>query len=234
MKKYLGKTFLAIIPARKNSKRIQNKNLKKIGKKTLVEISIGSALSSKYVSQVCITSDSKKILSTAKKIDNKVVLINRPKNLANSIIMPDAAVIHAYKQINKKFDYIVMLQPTSIFRNSHDIDLAIKKIINDKADSLISVTKTHNFFWEKVNKFYKPINYNPASRPRSQDFEQFKENGSIYITKSDKFLKDKNRISGKCTIFKMKDVSSLDIDTVEDLKLARLIKKKYDMFRSWS
>ena len=56
--------YLAIIPARKNSKRIKDKNLQKINKKTLVDIAIDEAKKVKKINYVVVTSDSKKILDS--------------------------------------------------------------------------------------------------------------------------------------------------------------------------
>ena len=58
---------ICIIPARKNSKRIKNKNLLKIKGKTLIEISINLAKRSGIFKDIILSSDSEKILSIGKK-----------------------------------------------------------------------------------------------------------------------------------------------------------------------
>ena len=63
--------FIALIPARRGSKGLKNKNLLKISNKTLVEIAIDNALSSKLISKVYLTSDSRKILDIGNKKKNK-------------------------------------------------------------------------------------------------------------------------------------------------------------------
>ena len=68
---YKKKKILGIIPARKGSKSIKNKNLLKINNKTLIEIAINSAKKSKFLSDIVVTSDSLKILNLAKKKKNK-------------------------------------------------------------------------------------------------------------------------------------------------------------------
>ena len=52
--------------------------------------------------------------------------MNRPKNLSNDKIHVDAAVLHCYRNIKKKYDYIVLLQPTSPLRNHKHIREAMK------------------------------------------------------------------------------------------------------------
>ena len=94
------KTFLAIIPARKNSQRVKNKNLFKFKKKPLIYWTIQSAKKSKYISDICVTSDSAEILSYCKKMNLRTIL--RPRGLSGNIIMPDKAVKHAYLRLKKK------------------------------------------------------------------------------------------------------------------------------------
>ncbi len=226
MKHYKNKTFLAVIPARGNSTRLKDKNLRKIKNKSLIEHSIIHGINSKYIDQVCVTSDSSKILQVAKKYEN-VFIVKRPKYLSNNIIMPDDAIVHAYKKIKKKFDYIITLQPTTPLRTSKQIDDAIKKIVDENADSLVSVCKSHDFYWKKGEKFYFPKNYSPINRPRSQDFEQYKENGVIYISDSSKMLKINNRIFGNVTIFEIDKWNSIDIDDQKDLMMTDYVYKKF-------
>ncbi len=206
--------ILAVIPAKRKSTRVKNKNLKKFYKSSLVEIAIKSATQSKFVTDVCVTSESKKIEKFKKKYS--FIFVKRPINLSNSSVMADAAVIHAYKQIKKKFDYIVMLQPTSPLRTSKDIDNAIKRIIYEKSDSLLSVFKSHGFIWKNKKKTFKPLNYNFLKRPNSQSMSQFQENGAIYITKPKTYEKNKNRLGGKISFYEMSFWKSFEIDSLDD------------------
>lgn len=63
---YKGKRMIAIIPARKGSKRIKNKNMCEINGKTLVEYSISVAKKSKYIDEVLVSTDSPEIINIAK------------------------------------------------------------------------------------------------------------------------------------------------------------------------
>ena len=55
------KQIISIIPARKNSKRLKNKNLLKINSKPLIYWSIQAALNSKYIDKVVLSTESKEI-----------------------------------------------------------------------------------------------------------------------------------------------------------------------------
>ena len=63
----MKKKILALILARKNSKRIPGKNLRKIGKKTLVEWSIDSVKGINDIIDILVSSDDKTIVKIAKK-----------------------------------------------------------------------------------------------------------------------------------------------------------------------
>ena len=217
--------ILAIIPARGNSKRIKNKNTKVIAGKPLIAWTIKSALRSKFINEVYVSSDSKKILKISKKFHAKTIV--RPKILSGNVVMPDVAIKHAYLKLGKKFDYVVTLQATSPLRSNKQIDAAIKHIIKRKGDSLLSVFKSHTFLWKRNKNSFLPINYKLNKRPRSQDTKFYEENGAIYITKPKILTKKNNRLGGKILVYIMNKNDSNDIDNLDDFNIAeKLLKKK--------
>ena len=77
----LHKDILCIIPARKGSKGIKNKNLKKVKGKPLVQYSIDTAKKIQNLVDICISTDSLKIKKIILK--NKIKFYGlRPKNLS--------------------------------------------------------------------------------------------------------------------------------------------------------
>ena len=223
---------ICVIPARKGSTRIKNKNIINFYKKPLIYWSILSAKKSKYIDNIFVTSDDDKILKIAQKIGCSIV--KRNKKLSNNIIMPDYAVVDVLKKFGKSYEIVVFLQPTAPLRRQDDIDNALKKMIETNTDTILSVNKNKKFIWGKKNRsdMYQPINYKINARPRSQNMNQYEENGSIYITKVSKFLKSKNRLNGKKMIYEMEDWQNIDIDNKQDLKnceinfIRHIIKKK--------
>ena len=155
----------------------------------------------------------------------------RPKSLSGNIIHPDKAITHAYLKLKKKYDYIVMLQPTSPLRTSKDIDQAIETIVKEKSNSLFSSEVGHSFFWNKNKNNLSPINYKLKYRPRSQKFKTYKENGAIYVTKSNFFLKNNNRLGGKISTYVMPSDRSIDIDNINDLKEAEYLMKSIKRYK---
>ena len=59
--------ILAIIPARKNSRRVKFKNKKKLGNKTLIEYSIDIAKKINFFCNILVTTDDEDIIKICKK-----------------------------------------------------------------------------------------------------------------------------------------------------------------------
>ena len=122
------KKYLALILARRGSKRLKNKNILKLGKKRLISITLENLIKVKYLfNDILVSSDSKIVEKISKQ--KKVIFIKRPKYLAYGNVSSEAATIHAIKFYNKKFgavDYVVLFQVTSPFRKNNTVKKAIK------------------------------------------------------------------------------------------------------------
>lgn len=232
------KKFLAIIPAKKKSYRIKNKNFIKFKGRTLVDHTINIAKKSKYLNYIYVSTDSSKIRSLAEK--NKLSLLKlRPKKFSGRYSTMHSVIKYEIKYIKNKFDYIVILQPTSPLRTSLDIDKACKKIMkNPKADCLVSCTKLpENFYPKKImvksNNYLEFLDLNSIFLNNIKIYNSIKikninfktktdknkklyfRNGSIYIIKKsniNKFL-----VGGKILKYEMPLSKSLDINTNDDL-----------------
>ena len=125
---YKKKRIIAVIPARKNSKGIKNKNLINLNGLPLISYSIDYAKKSKLINRVFVSTDGDNIASVSKKFGAEVVI--RPKSLSNDTIMPDHAVVHTIDYVKKilkyNFDYVVFLQPTTPLRQLGELDKAIR------------------------------------------------------------------------------------------------------------
>ena len=143
--------FIGLITARKNSKRIKNKNLILIKKKPLLQYSFSALKKSKKLKIGFITTDCDIISDLAKK--NNIFTIKRPSNLALDNTTSEETLKHAISYIIKKFKFfpenVVFIQPTSPLMNFRDLDNGIKKYIKTKADSLFSSYQAKYFIWQK-------------------------------------------------------------------------------------
>lgn len=223
---YKDKTFLAIIPARGGSKRLPQKNVLDLKGKPLIAWSIEAGLQSKYIDKVIVSSDDKDILTISKKYGADT--LNRPNNLASDTATTFDAIKHTIENSNK-YDYIILLQPTSPLRNFKHINEAIELLEIKDADAMISVcAMDHSPLWSNtldetlsINNFLKDEILNK----RSQDLETFyRLNGAIYICKTEKLLEEKNFfLRDNIFAYKMDKESSIDIDEEIDFKVAELL-----------
>jgi N-acylneuraminate cytidylyltransferase len=221
--------ILAFIPARSGSKGIPNKNIKLFNGKPLVEWTINSALKSKQVDKVVVSSDSKKILSISKKLGAEIVL--RPKDISGDYATTESAIKHYIKKSKNSFETVVLLSPTSPLREKRDIDNAIKEFKSKKLDSCFSAAKLSDFLIWKLNKKtkkYESINYDFRNRVRRQNRElNYVENGSIYVFKTNLIKNKNNRIAGKIGMYLMNFWQSFELDEKDDWKLLETIQKIY-------
>jgi len=225
--------IICIITARSGSKGLKNKNIRKLKGLPLLAYTVLAAKRSKILTRVILSTDSKLYANIGLKFGAEIPFI-RPKNLATSTAHHPDVVNHAVKFLEKKekfkFDYIMMLQPTSPYRNAKHIDEAIKKFLKEKNDSLISIKKQDYPPWwmflikkNKLGQFLKFKRKNVFNLERQEFPKLFRPNGAIYISKR-KVLYQGNLINPKsCGYYLMNEKNSIDIDNIIDLKVAENI-----------
>ena len=115
---------LGIIPARSGSKGIEDKNIKKINNKTLIEIAYQTAKKSKIFTHILISTDSlkyKKILKKAKINIDSLRSKKYSKDNSTDLELLNYEIKKFENYIKKKINYVALLQPTSPFRSSKDL-----------------------------------------------------------------------------------------------------------------
>lgn len=221
-----GKTFLAIIPARGGSKRLPRKNILDLSGKPLIAWSIEAALESKYIDKLIISSDDDKILNISHSYGAE--WIKRPENLASDTATTFDALKHTIENVSK-YDYIVLLQPTSPLRTAKHIDAAIELLNSKNADAVISVCEMeHSPLWSNTlpeDKTMEHFLQSELLNKRSQDLPTYyRLNGAIYIAKTDKLLESKSFfLQNNIFAYIMDQESSVDIDTLLDFKFAQIL-----------
>ena len=226
---------LCTICARGGSKGLKNKNILLFKNMPLISHTIKIAKKSKVFSKIVISSDSQKILNISKK-ENPNLLIKRPYNLSNSRVLKVLAIRHALKvsetNFKMKFDYIVDLDITSPIRKTLDIQRALKKIVREKNEILVSAipSKKNPYFnmveFDKKKKLKRVKNiskkvYNRQGAPKVYDM-----NASIYIWKRKTLLTKEDLFYGNTSLYLMKNQLAFDIDTNFDYKI---LKKIYNL-----
>ena len=221
--------ILSLIMARAGSKRLKNKNLKKIKKYNLVERSINISRKLKKNYLICdtlLSTDSKKILSIGKK--NKIISPwLRPKNLSTANSPSINAALHAIKWYEGKYfklDALLLLQPTTPFRTFKDIADAIKLYKKFKK-KIVSVSPIKAHFQD----MYEISNNKLVIRNKKKIHKKnlFVCNGYLYIFPISDLKKNKNFSAANSIPFVINSsIKSIDIDDKYDLELAVKLNEK--------
>jgi CMP-N-acetylneuraminic acid synthetase len=216
---------IAIIPARKGSKRLPDKNIMPLDEIPLIEHSIQYALNNKrIIDAVFVSTNDEKLKEIAFKYG--VFVINRPEVLSGDFEPTVSSLKHVLESISNEVENVVLLQPTNPLRPENLLKDSFERFLEEGRDSLFTVSQKHQKLGKiKDNKFI-PFNYTFGQR--SQDMEPlYYENGLLYISKSELIMKDVI-ISDNAYPFVVNHVfASVDIDTHEDFDYAEFIIKKY-------
>lgn len=204
--------MIAILPLRKNSQRVKNKNIRKINKKPLYQFIIDTLLSSKFIEKIIITTDYR-----LKFKNKKIVILKRPKNLTGNCNM-NLVIKHVLAK--SKAENFIQVHATSPLIRKKTIENAIKFYNSTKEfDSLFSVTKIKKRFW---NSKKKPYNHKLKRSPTTQTLDElYEENSGFYIFNRNTFFKKLNRIGFKPKLFEIKKQEAFDIDDEDDLEIVK-------------
>jgi N-acylneuraminate cytidylyltransferase/CMP-N,N'-diacetyllegionaminic acid synthase len=232
------KKVLCVIQARSGSKGLKNKNITKLGNQPLIAWPINSALKSKYVDKVVVSTDSLKISKIAKKYGADVPFL-RPKKLATDSAGTVDVIKHAIKFLEKKndfFDYVICLESTSPLSSSKDINNAISILHNNsyKADSIVGVgrcTSQHPeyLFLKGKNSLLKRYLSKRNIYKRRQDLSDvYFIDGSLYLSKVKSLFLNNSFVTKKTIPLIMPKYKSFEIDDYIDLLIYRTLIKKYE------
>ncbi|MFT8391838.1 MAG: acylneuraminate cytidylyltransferase family protein [Sporolactobacillus sp.] len=224
--------YITIIPARAGSKGIPHKNSKLLNGKPLLAWSIECSVKCDKISRTIVSTDSEEIAEISKTFGAEIPEL-RPADLAQDTTPTEPVLIDVVEKLARQENYspdaVILLQPTSPFRLQGRLEQAINLFEQEQADSLLSVCPNHHFFWK--NEAHPEALYPYWARPRRQEIKKedrwFRENGSIYITKTDILKREQNRLGGKIAMLVMTDEESYEIDSELDFKINELIIKEH-------
>ena len=228
----LSKEIICIIPARKGSKGVSNKNIIKIKKKPLIQYSIETAKEIHGISEICVSTDSKKIKDIV--IKNKIKFYGyRPERLSDDFALTKDVVRYEVlkyeKMLRKKYDLILLLQPTTPIRNVKIINNSLKLIKKKaKIDSVISIkdVEGNHPLRMKIFKNGKLINYSGKKkedmRPRQKLPSVYIRSGSFYLIRRDSFMKFNSLVGRNCHGIVLEGLEATNIDNMLDVEYLRM------------
>ncbi len=191
--------ILSLICARKGSKRLPNKNLRKINNKSLLSHSIEHAKDTNLIDKIILSTDCPIIAEEGQKYGAEVPFM-RPVALAKDDTPEWKVWQHALNFLKlEKIDALVIIPTTAPLRNKYDIISAINIFKSNTCDGVLSVTNSHrnptfNIVKENKNKFAQIAIQSSANLFRSQDAENFFDLTTVCYVMKPKFVLNSNNM----------------------------------------
>jgi CMP-N-acetylneuraminic acid synthetase len=213
------KKLVAVIPVRKGSQRVQNKNIKPFANSSLLQIKIDT-IKQLPVDDIIINTDCEIAIEIAKK--NNVKYYRREDYYASSIC--NNSEYHEYLAKVTEAEDILIAQVTAPLISVDSYIDAIKTYYTiERCNSLMSTKSIKEFIWFED----KAINYDVKNAPNSQNLpDYFHPTFGIVICNRAALLESKNFICDNPYFYNISDVEAVDIDTVLDFEFAEFLYKK--------
>lgn len=219
-----GKSIIAVIPARGGSKGLPGKNIRPLCGKPLIAWSIETALRSRYLDEILVTTDDPQIADVARSCGAAVPFL-RPDELSTDVATTFAAVQHAldfYRGKDRQFDIVVLLEPTSPLREDDDIDRMLETLSRrwDRFDSIVSIgsVREHPAIMKKISGDEIESFYSAGEKvARRQDLTPaYFPYGVAYIVKTPSMLAEQTFYTERCTYHIIGRDQTYEIDDVYD------------------
>ncbi|GGY91887.1 N-acylneuraminate cytidylyltransferase [Streptomyces poonensis] len=251
---------LAVIPARGGSKGVPAKNLAPVGGVPLVARAVRECRASRLVTDVIVSTDDQAIAAAARQAGAEVVL--RPAAIAGDTATSEAAVLHAMDAHEAlhgaSVDAVLLVQCTSPFLRGEDIDGVAAAVVENGADTAVTVAPFHGFIWRDaaddpavadaaataaaagavtvtratVTEGGYGVNHDKSFRPRRQDRPQdLLETGAAYAMDAAGFRRHRHRFFGHTELVRTDPARVLEIDDPHDLARARALAPLFDADR---
>lgn len=222
---------LAVIPARRGSKRLPGKNTRQLFDKPLIAWSIEFAKSIPWFTDIQISTDSAQIAAVCSSHGIEVPRL-RPAELAmdESTSIDVVLDVLSWRRSNgQEFDMVALLQPTTPIRLAQRWDVAFDLLNSDDCEGVIGVSlaDTHPYltFQNSMDGFLKPWISNVSGVTRSQDFPSaYAVNGALYLMRVDALIEQRTFFPEKCrSVLCSEKVENIDIDTPFDWRVAEML-----------
>lgn len=228
---YANKRILAVVPARGGSKGIPLKNLRKVGGVSLVGLACQIARSVPYIDRTVVSTDNADIAREAQ-AHGADAPFRRPSDISGDRIGDVDVLTHALLATEaddgKRYDIVVMLQPTSPLRKIEHVTAVVEKLVDQGFDSVWTVSETDSKahpLKQLVLADEKLDYYDPAGAQvlaRQQLDPVYHRNGIAYAITRACLLAQKNLL-GSRTGAVVLEGHFVSIDTEWDMRMIEFI-----------
>ena len=205
----------AVIPVRKGSQRVKNKNLKPFAGSTLLDIKIETLKKVIGLDEIVVSSDSDEMLDIARK--HNVTAHKREDYYASSEVNNSDFMVNLTTAVDS--EYIMYSPCTSPLLSNETISECISKF-RAGAQNIVTVTSQKHHMWLDG----EPLNYNPSESPNSQDLPDiYSVNYGCCIISCEDLHEYRNVVTNNPTFHVTDEIESIDIDTEFDFMMAEFV-----------
>ena len=213
-------SLLAIVPARGGSKGVPHKNMRFLGDRPLLAHTTEAVAEAGVASRLIVSSDSEEILTWADL--HGIECAERASELATDEATISEVAAHLADELDWRGD-VGVFQPTSPFRSVDSIRRAVEAFRRSDVESMSScVRESHTFWLDEEGDLSRP---QPLFRERvNRQYAHHgvvRETGSIQLVRGVSLRATRQMVTERHELFETRPEESLDIDTNDDLALAR-------------
>ena len=212
----------AVIPIRKGSQRVRNKNIRPFGGTTLLENKLKSLREAGFFDDIIVNTDSEEAIELARA--NGVSWHRREPYYASSACSGSEFFQHLGMVTD--CDVFCYCPVTSPFVSSDTMKKCMALYEEKMAggcDCVSTVSDVKEFLWLDG----RPLNYDKHNAPNSQDLPDVKAlNFGFTLVRRESLIKNRNIIGDNPLFVTTTGIESIDIDTPLDFYIAEKIYRK--------
>ena len=216
--------IVAVIPVRKGSQRVRDKNLRPFSGTTLLDNKIQSLLKVPELDEIVVNTNSEAAIEIVEKeyVGTNVRAQRRDEYYASSQCSGSEFFKHLGEVTDT--DVFVYAPCTSPFILPETVSRCIQLFTtgfgNGECDCVSTVSDVKDFLW----KDGVPLNYDPSHAPNSQDLPNIVAlNFGVTVVHKEILISRSNIIGLRPKFVKTSDVEALDIDTQLDYFIAEQV-----------
>jgi CMP-N-acetylneuraminic acid synthetase/spore coat polysaccharide biosynthesis predicted glycosyltransferase SpsG len=215
-----SRPLLSIVPARGGSRGVPRKNMRMVGGKPLIARTLEVVRDAGVSDRLLVSSDDEVILRWARMSGFEA--LERPPELADDAATISDVAAHVADALDWDGD-VAVFQPTSPFRTTESVIRAVEQFRDSDLDSLSSCVRENHLYW--FDRHGDLTRAEPLFEERLNrqfaDARVLRETGSIQLVRAKSLRETRQIVSDRHGLLELDPDESLDIDTYEDLAVAR-------------
>lgn len=218
---------IGFVPARGGSRGIPGKNVRKLCGRPLVWWCLRALQECGGVDRVVLATEAPDIAACALSLGmDKLEIYRRSERSATDTAPTEDVLLEflAAQEVADE-DVVVLAQATNPFLRPRDVEEAISRIVSGSCDSVVSCAPWKRFLWDGRGR---PLNYDPAHRPRRQDFDgALVENGAFYAARAGDVRRAGHRLPGVVHPVVMPEYTAVELDEEDDWLVAESLLRRH-------